>query len=134
MWWSVGGGGGGTLAAHGSLGDDSGSAWGFAGGGFDVGGLDETAYAEARRFRRLDLRLVPYESYHAATLYFTGSDEHNKLMRSRAIEKGMRLSEYGLFRVDADGKESATPEAVSCEEDIFKLLDMAYREPSDRDI
>ena len=48
----------------------------------------------------LDLRVVPDESYGAAMQYFTGSKEHNIVMRRRAIERGLKLNEYGLFRED----------------------------------
>ena len=125
-----GGGGGGNVSGSGggsSNGDASKPALpGSGGGAQDV--------TPPRRFRRLDLRLVPYECYHASTLYFTGSDEHNKLMRNVAIKKGLELSEYGLFKKDADGKTAARPEVVHSEEDIFKLLDMAYATPVERDI
>jgi DNA polymerase (family 10) len=49
-----------------------------------------------------DLRLVPPESQGAAMQYFTGSKSHNIALRDRAIARGYKLNEYGLFRV-ADG-------------------------------
>jgi DNA polymerase beta len=94
---------------------------------------DAAAGAPIRRYRRLDLRLVPFDSYHAATLYFTGSDQHNKLMRNRAIELGFKLSEYGLFKM-VDGAPLEKPEAVQSERDIFDLLGMPYKTPQERDI
>ena len=48
----------------------------------------------------LDLRVVPVESYGAAMQYFTGSKEHNIVIRRRAQERGLKLNEYGLFRGD----------------------------------
>jgi len=82
--------------------------------------------------RRIDIRLVPYESYGAAILYFTGSKNFNTTMRTHALHKGYKLSEYGLFKME-NGKEK---EQVSCpeEKDIFKVLDYQYAEPPDRDI
>ncbi len=47
-----------------------------------------------------DLRLVPSESRGAAMQYFTGSKAHNIVLRDRAIQRGLKLNEYGLFRVD----------------------------------
>ncbi len=47
---------------------------------------------------QVDLRLVPPESAGAATYYFTGSREHNLQLRLRAVERGLKLNEYGLFR------------------------------------
>ena len=85
-------------------------------------------------YRRLDLRLCAFETYHAMTLYFTGSDEHNKLMRSRAIELGYRLNEYGLFKVGEDGEVAERPEPCGSEADIFRLLNMNYATPKERDI
>jgi len=48
----------------------------------------------------LDLRVVPEESFGAALLYFTGSKEHNIEVRRRAINRGYKLNEYGLFQND----------------------------------
>ncbi|MFM7804643.1 MAG: helix-hairpin-helix domain-containing protein, partial [Verrucomicrobiota bacterium] len=45
-----------------------------------------------------DLRVVTDEEYPFALAYFTGSKEHNIVMRQRAIARGLRLNEYGLFR------------------------------------
>jgi DNA polymerase (family X) len=46
----------------------------------------------------MDIRVVPDESYGAALQYFTGSKEHNIVVRKRAIDRGLKLSEWGLFR------------------------------------
>ena len=117
--WSIGGASGGF---------DSGGA--SSSGGGDEGGGSGDGHS---RYRRLDLRLVPYESYFASTLYFTGSDEHNKIMRNVAIERGMRLSEYGLFKL-VDGEPAEQPEAANSEEDIFTALGMQYATPVQRDV
>ena len=45
-----------------------------------------------------DLRLVPVESRGAAMQYFTGSKAHNIIVRDRAVQRGFKLNEYGLFR------------------------------------
>ena len=47
-----------------------------------------------------DLRLVPADSMGAALQYFTGSKAHNIALRDRAIDRGMKLNEYGLYRVE----------------------------------
>jgi len=94
------------------------------------------------RYRRLDLRLVPYESYVCSMLYFTGSDEHNKEMRNVAIAKGYKLSEYGLFEVSkgadgngADGKEvERAVSGLHSEQEVFHTLGMPYKEPHERNI
>ena len=46
----------------------------------------------------VDLRMVPQKSFGSALQYFTGSKEHNIATRKIAIEKGLKLSEYGVFR------------------------------------
>lgn len=73
--------------------------------------------------RRIDIRFIPYESYHSALLYFTGSFELNKKMRNIAKTMNLKLSEYGLFK--ENGKKIKT----KSEEAIFKKLKMDYIEP-----
>ena len=53
------------------------------------------------RALQVDLRMVPASSWGAALLYFTGSKEHNVLLRERAIRRGQLLNEYGLFEAAA---------------------------------
>lgn len=55
---------------------------------------------------QVDLRVVPAECYGAALVYFTGSKEHNVKLRRRAVERGLRISEYGVFRVHEEGAET----------------------------
>ena len=45
-----------------------------------------------------DLRVVSDKEFPFALAYFTGSKEHNIVMRQRAIQRGLRLNEYGLFK------------------------------------
>jgi DNA polymerase (family X) len=46
---------------------------------------------------RVDLRVVPQESYGAALFYFTGSKAHNIAIRNIAVEQGLKVNEYGVF-------------------------------------
>ena len=46
----------------------------------------------------IDIRVVPEKSYGAALQYFSGSKEHNIALRKIALEKGLKLNEYGVFR------------------------------------
>jgi hypothetical protein len=73
--------------------------------------------------RRIDIRFVPYESWFSALLYFTGSAEHNKKMRSVAISKKLKLSEYGLT------KENGEKLNITSERDLFDKLEMEYLLP-----
>ena len=49
---------------------------------------------------QVDLRIVRPESYGSALLYFTGSKAHNIHLRKLAIQKNMKINEYGLFKND----------------------------------
>ncbi|KAG7202185.1 hypothetical protein KM043_015864 [Ampulex compressa] len=82
-------------------------------------------------FRRLDIRLVPFDQYYCAVLYFTGSDLFNKNMRAHALEKKYTLNEYALKHLTIEGLPGKA-EKVTCEEDIFKILGLPYKEPKDR--
>jgi DNA polymerase (family X) len=75
-----------------------------------------------------DLRLVAAESRGAAMQYFTGSKSHNIALRDRAIARGLKLNEYGLFRVD-DG----TLVAGRTEAEIYDALGLAEIPPELRE-
>lgn len=47
----------------------------------------------------VDLRVIPEESWGAAMHYFTGSKEHNVRVRKEAVNRGLRVNEWGVFRV-----------------------------------
>lgn len=49
---------------------------------------------------QIDLRVVPEESFGAALQYFTGSKDHNIVVRGRAKDQGLKINEYGVFRGD----------------------------------
>jgi len=81
--------------------------------------------------RRIDIRLVPFESYWYGLLYFTGSAFLNRLMRTVAISKGLTLNETGLTK--AKQKKGSSIPAQS-ERDIFEALGMKYLEPEERNL
>ena len=74
----------------------------------------------------VDLRVLAKESFGSALQYFTGSKEHNIALRKIAIEKGYKLSEYGLFR----GSKKIAGES---EKEIYKKFGMDYIEPEMRE-
>jgi DNA polymerase (family 10) len=74
----------------------------------------------------MDIRVLPRRSYGAALQYFTGSKEHNIALRKIAIEKGLKLSEYGLFK----GSEMIAGEK---EEEIYEKLGMDWIPPELRE-
>jgi DNA polymerase (family 10) len=47
---------------------------------------------------QVDLRVVPEECYGAALQYFTGSKDHSVVLRQLAQQRGLKISEYGVFR------------------------------------
>jgi len=52
---------------------------------------------------QVDLRVVPAKSFGAALQYFTGSKDHNVVLRGMAKDRGLRINEYGVFRVEPGG-------------------------------
>lgn len=86
---------------------------------------------------QVDLRIVPEKQFGAALLYFTGSKEHNVMLREIAIAKKMRLNEYGLFPDDgADEPPQARgiePVASESEQDIYNALDLPMVPPEIRE-
>ncbi len=80
-----------------------------------------------------DLRVVGNSEYPFALAYFTGSKEHNIVMRQRAIHRGLRLNEYGLFRSQQETRDPALRVSCRTEQDIFAALDLAYIEPELRE-
>jgi DNA polymerase (family 10) len=74
-----------------------------------------------------DLRIVTPDQRGAALQYFTGSKAHNIALRDRALERGFKLNEYGLF--DTNDKAIAGAK----EQDIYTALGLAYIEPELRE-
>jgi len=65
----------------------------------------------------MDIRVVPEKSFGSALQYFTGSKEHNIVTRKIAIDKGLKLNEYG----------------IKTEEEVYKMLGLPYIEPEMRE-
>ena len=80
-----------------------------------------------------DLRVVTDEEYPFALAYFTGSKEHNIVMRQRAIQRGLRLNEYGLFRSDEETRDPKLRVTCKTEDEIFEQLGLAYVPPELRE-
>jgi len=67
---------------------------------------------------QVDLRILPKASYGAALVYFTGSKEHNIALRKRALERGLSVSEYGVFELadeEAEAKDIERDEEAEAE-------------------
>jgi DNA polymerase (family 10) len=74
----------------------------------------------------VDLRAVPRESFGAALHYFTGSKAHVVAVRRLAMEQGLKVNEYGVFRQD----ERIASET---EKDVFTTVGLSYIEPELRE-
>lgn len=74
----------------------------------------------------MDLRVVPEESYGAAMQYFTGSKEHNIVIRRRAQERGLKINEYGVFRGE-------TSIAGRTEEEVYASVGLPWIPPELRE-
>ncbi|BCS33882.1 DNA polymerase/3'-5' exonuclease PolX [Luteitalea sp. TBR-22] len=75
-----------------------------------------------------DLRVVPAESRGAALQYFTGSKAHNIELRDRAVRRGLKLNEYGLFRLEDDTRVAGDTEAG-----IYEALGLPWIAPELRE-
>jgi DNA polymerase (family 10) len=76
-----------------------------------------------------DLRVVPAHSHGAALQYFTGSKAHNIALRDRAIARGLKLNEYGVFGVEDDRRVAGTTE-----EEVYAALGLPWIPPELREL
>ena len=77
-----------------------------------------------------DLRVVQEAEFPFALNYFTGSKEHNIIMRQRALERGWTLNEYRLGPLE---NAKAAPPVIREERDLYQALDLDYIEPELRE-
>ena len=91
-------------------------------------GVNKTSVKLGREGLQVDVRALPRESFGAAMQYFTGSKEHNVAIRQRAVRMGLKLSEYGLYRVEDDSKI-----AGETEEGVYQALGLAWIPPELRE-
>ncbi len=77
---------------------------------------------------QVDLRVIEPPVWGAAMIYFTGSKAHNIRIREMAVRKGLKLSEYGLFRAD-DGELVA----AETEQIVYEHLGLPYIPPTLRE-
>jgi DNA polymerase (family 10) len=77
---------------------------------------------------QMDLRVVEPECFGAALQYFTGSKDHNIRVRELASRKGLKVSEYGVFK-EANG----TRIAGATEEEVYKAIGLPYMPPEIRE-
>src|SRR2546429_1126930 len=80
-----------------------------------------------------DLRVVSDAEFPYALMYFTGNKEHNIVMRQRAIERGLRLNEYGLFKAKEETRVPKLLLRCKTEEELYQQLDLPYIPPELRE-
>ena len=77
---------------------------------------------------QVDVRALPQESFGAAMQYFTGSKEHNVVLRTHALKQGFSLNEYGLFTLENNERV-----AGAREEEIYERLGYQWIPPELRE-
>ncbi len=88
---------------------------------------------------QVDLRVIPSRSFGAALQYFSGSKEHTVAVRSRAVRQGLRVNEWGVFRVpeteddEPIGKEDGERLAGDTEQSVYEVLGMSWVPPELRE-
>src|SRR5215212_9557102 len=104
---------------------------------------------------QVDLRVVPPKSFGAALQYFTGSKDHNVVLRGMAKARGLRINEYGVFRAGTNKSPSASGSAGGStdtdedpvytnpdspnyvagrtEEEVYSAMDLPYFPPEIRE-
>ncbi|MDS0477719.1 DNA polymerase/3'-5' exonuclease PolX [Natrinema sp. 1APR25-10V2] len=87
---------------------------------------------------RVDLRVVDPDEFGSALQYFTGSKDHNVALRNYAIDRGMKLNEYGAFDVseveDTDsGQRVGERVAGETEESMYEALELPWIPPELRE-
>jgi DNA polymerase (family 10) len=82
---------------------------------------------------QVDLRVVPSESFGAALQYFTGSKDHNVVLRGMARQRGLKINEWGVYPVDDAGAETGPSIAGRTEADVYTALDLPHFPPEMRE-
>ena len=91
-------------------------------------GENKASAKVGREGLQVDVRALLPETFGAAMQYFTGSKDHNVAIRMRAVKMGLKLSEYGLFRVADDSRV-----AGQTEEGIYQALGLPWIPPELRE-
>ena len=77
---------------------------------------------------QVDLRLVDDSEFGAAMQYFTGSQAHNVHVRRLAKQKGLKVNEYGVFRIDDESRV-----AGASEQEVYQAIGLPWIPPELRE-
>jgi len=91
-------------------------------------GVNKASVAFGSERLQVDVRALPHESFGAALQYFTGSKEHNVVLRTNALKQGLTLNEYGLLTIEGDQRV-----AGETEEEVYNRLGYAWIPPELRE-
>jgi DNA polymerase (family X) len=94
-----------------------------------IGRGDTKSTVRLRDGLQVDLRVVPDECYGAALHHFTGSKEHNVAVRKIAVQKGLKINEYGVF----GGEDQQRRLAGASEEEVLAAIGLPFIEPELRE-
>ena len=89
---------------------------------------DTKATIVTQQGHRLDLRVVPPESYGDLLQHFTGSKEHNVALREDAVRRGFSISEYGVTVIETGEVRTFRDEA-----ELYGFLGYAFIPPELRE-
>jgi DNA polymerase/3'-5' exonuclease PolX len=84
---------------------------------------------ESPHYRRIDIRVVDFESFYPGLIYFTGNKNFNVMIRQKAIQMNMTLNEYGLFDNDTGDKR-----VFFSEKELLDYLKLDFCTPDKRNI
>jgi DNA polymerase (family 10) len=87
---------------------------------------------------RVDLRVVVDAEFGAALQYFTGSKAHNVELRDDAVDRGLKVNEYGVFDVsgvdgDAESQRAGDLLASETEEAVYDAVGLPWIPPELRE-
>jgi DNA polymerase (family 10) len=91
-------------------------------------GVNKASVAFGFERLQVDVRALPHESFGAALQYFTGSKQHNVVLRTSAVKQGLTLNEYGLLRIEDNVRV-----AGETEEEVYGRLGYAWIPPELRE-
>lgn len=89
---------------------------------------DTRSSVRMRSGLQVDLRVISDESYGAALVYFTGSKQHNIRIRERALDRDLKINEYGVFK---ENKEESI--AGKTEKEVYESVDLPVIPPELRE-
>ena len=86
---------------------------------------------------QVDLMIMPTGEAGTYLIHFTGSKEHNVVLRARARDQGWSLSEKGFLRIDENGEPltgaAADLRTFGTEEEAYAFLGLPFIEPELRE-